>query len=908
MPRRLMPLIWMLGLAASLCLVTGCGEDEDDLKAPELLAPFQITATVPFDGQFSVPLSSKMLIHFPQELDDSSVTGKVSITDDSGQDVEFSIEVQRQSIIISPRGIWKPRNEYTVMVAAGIGSNLNHITTQERAIHFTTGVRRPKASEDLSVVRVDPGPEDPCWDFHTFRIYFNEPINRCSLEYGQSVRFSKKGSDELISGNLFGRGNQIVFDPDEDLEPDATYQMTITTDLHDYQDTGLGADYIVDFTPRSTGERVHLAMEKCPTIVDGQCFYGAVSEDELPLSKFINRNLNSMFADSIILGATNIRVGSRLWNEFADPKISPERIPFVVRKGQKLISPGIASLAGGAIPTGVNSGQVTITVLTDTVGEMIGSEYIHGVAGLPSVIKLTMDSSFAMEDGTAVAIIGQPVLGSTLTGHATVSRIENTVDYETLHLEVVGFSEIEMINEYVPVTMTLRMVPPPTMPEREYDTTPPTLISVSPADMTVSPEDISEGLITRMAEDDIIVVFDEPIDPDGISEQIIVEGPDGRVDGEYELYTPRVIFHPDGPLEPNAEYKVTIGTGITDISGNHFEKEQRIYFTTMPRQSSAVDPPLLNAQVPGLYQNARLPANFFPELYFSQIMDKDSLVYGDTFGVYDVTDGGRELLSATPIHHGLFVRIAPDDQLIPGRQYVMEVTEGVANLDGLALDTDVDRQPGGPDILIPFSAVAYSKAIQSVFITYPYADADVDGYINDGEYPIETNYMEMDFPLISERSYMMGYMPITIYPVTTNAKGDSIIPIDIEPSSTLYATSVSMSLSKVGGPALLAMGRVSIDLNFPSSSDIYLADDQLAGVDTDTTMKFNLENQLLNKIVAHDAYFKIPSALRFSKDGRMMVLIKGMTEIAMTIPGLDPIIIPVFTNMTTSTPPSRRGF
>ncbi len=908
MLRRLMPLIWMLGLTASLCLATGCGEDEDDLKAPELLAPFQITATVPFDGQFNIPLSSKMLVHFPYELDASSVTGKVSITDNSGQDVEFSTEVQRQSIIISPRGIWKPRNEYTVTVAAGVRSSVDHITTQERTISFTTGVRRPKASEDLSVVRVDPGPEDLCWDFHTFRVYFNEPIKRTSLKYGQSVRFTKKGSDELISGNLFGRGNQIVFDPDEDLEPDETYQMTITTDLHDYQDTGMTVDYVAEFTPRSTGERVYLAMDKCPTIVEGLCFYGAVSEDELPLSKFIDRNLNSMFADSIMLGATNIRVGSRLWNEFADPKVSPDRIPFVVRKGQKLVSPGISSLAGGTIPTGINSGQVTITTMTDTIGEMIGSEYVHGVAGLPSVIKLTMDSSFAMEDGTAVAIIGQPVLGSTLTGHATVSRIENTVDYETMHLEVVGFSEIELINEYVPVTMTLRMVPPPTMPAREYDTTPPVLISVSPADVTVSPEDISESVVNRRAGEDIVVVFDEPIDPDGISEQIMLEGPNGRVDGEYELYNPRVIFNPDEPLDPDTEYKVTIGTGITDISGNHFEKERRSYFTTMPRQSSTEDAPLLCAQSPGLYVNSRLPANFFPELYFSQIIDEDSLVYGDTYGVYDVTDGGRELVSATPIYHSIFVRIAPDEQLTPGHQYSLEATEGLTNIDGLALDTDVDRQPGGPDILIPFSAVAYSKAIQSVFITYPYADADVDGYINDGEYPIETNYMEMDFPLISERSYMMGYMPITVYSATKNVLGDPVLPIDIEPSSILYASNTSMSLFKVDGPALLDMGRISIELIYPSSADIYLANDGFAGVDTDTTMNFNLENSLLNTIVDHRAYFKIPSALRFSKDGRMMVLIKGMAEIAMTIPGLDPIIIPIFTNMTTSTPPSRRGF
>ena len=899
----------MICVAACLFLAIGCDDDDEDKLEPQTSpTKFQITATVPTDGQYNVTLSSSILIHFPFAIDDESVEGKITVTCNSGDAPEYSTDIQTQSIVLNPKYIWKERSDYTVEVAKGIRSTEGHVATEDRTIHFSTGVRRPKAGEDLSVVHVNPGPDEPCWDFHTFRVYFNEPILRTSLEYGKSVLFSKKDTGEVIPGNLFARSNQIVFDPDEDLDAGGTYVLTVTTDLRDYQETGMAQDYSVEFVPQSTGTRVELAMDKCPTIVEGHCFYGAVADDELPNSKFIDRNLNSMFADSIMLGPTNIRVGSRLWNEFADPKISPDRVPFVVRKGQKLTSPGIASLVGGEIPTGVDSGQVTITVMTDTVGELVGSEFVHGVPGLPAVIKLTMDASFSMEDGAAVAIIGQPVLGSTLTGHATVSKIENTENYETMEIEVVGFSEIELVNEYVPVTMTLRMVPPPNKPEHEYDETPPTLLSVSPADIEVSPEDITEDVVTRFSCDDIIAVFDEPIDPDGIEQNIIIEGPDGQLTGSYELYNPRVIFHPDAPMEPNTEYKVTVKTGVKDISGNAPAKERRIYFTTMPRQSSDEDPGLLAASSPGQYEDARLPANFFPELYFTQVMDRDSFEYGETFGLYDDTEGGQ-LVDATPIYYGLFVRIAPDVLLTPGHDYRVKLTQDVVNLDGLALDTDEDRTPGGPDIEIPFMAVKYSEAIQSVFITYPYADADVDGYINDGEFGISTNYMEMDFALISEPSYVMGYMPITIYKLTHNIAGDPILPIDIEPASVIHASSVAMDLFKVDGPSLLEMGRISIDLLYPSSADVFMSpDDGLTGVDADTTMLFNMENTLLNQIVDHNAYFKIPSKLRFSKDGRMIVLIRGMTSISMTIPGLDPIVIPVFTHMTTSTPPSRRGF
>jgi len=879
-------------------LGASCGVEKSELEMETAASPFQITLSIPYDKQYNVALSSGVVIHFSEEVDPDSVEERIRIKDLAGGFTAFTTDVQRASIVLYPETSWRPRTEYSLTVLPGIRSISGRTCAKDLAITFQTGVHRPCAAEPLTAIRTMPGPQEPCWDFHTLRVFFNEPINRRTLEYGTAVRFTDLSTGELLPGNLFGRGNQIVFDPDEDMVPGRKYELTVTTMLKDHNGQGVTEDYKTVFEPISSGKRVNLAMDKCPTVMEGVGFCDPTPADQMPQSKFLDREVNSMFADFILIGPTNMQVGSRLWNEFGESGLWPDVTPFVIRKGQKLFGPGIASMAGGVIPSGIESGRLEITVLTDAVGELVGSELVLGVPGLPPAVRFTMDASIAMEDGASVANIGQPILGTTLVGQASVDHIDQIPDYDTLILEVVGFSEIEMLNEYVPVTLTLQMVPPPTTPEREYDTTPPKVVSVSPIPDSTD----------RMLGDEIIVAFSEPIDPDTFKDNIHLWSAEGRVSGTFDLYNPKVAFRPDEPLYPLTQYIIVVSSGITDISGNKMGEEKQYSFKTMAYQSSPTQPPMLSAPVPGIYAGSTLPRNFYPELYFSQIIDEDSLVYGETFGLYDDTDDGK-LVSGTWFYRSIFMRFVPDEELSPGHHYRWVITQDVLNLDGLQLDTDMDRVPGGPNIEVPFTPAPYSQATQSLFVSYPYADADNSGLIDGDESPVDSNYMEMDFPLVQERTYMMGYFPITVYRITTTPEGKPRLPIDIEPSSLQFATSAPMSLGgNKAEPGLLEMGRVTIEILEGSSTDLFLAPDGLVGVDCNTTMTFDLENPLVNTLIDHDTSFKIPGALRFSSDGRMVVLVRGMSKVWMNIPLFGPMEIPLEVNINTATPPSRRGF
>lgn len=886
----------------------GCGDEFEPLSTASEQAPLQVTMTIPHHEQYNVTMSSKVVVHFNEPIDINTLNSRVKVLDRGGYMPEANISVYGNSIIVEPIKHWDERTEYTVHILPGVGSFNGHELTAEKTFTFSTGMRMPKAAEQLSVERIEPLPGEPCWDFMTFRMFFNEPIDRDTLEFGKSIRFVDLDTGEAHPGNVFGRSNQVVFDPDEDLTPGHTYRLTIDKQLRDYHNQALAEDYVVDFVAQSTGKRTVLAMDHCPSVLDGESFCASLPDnDQFPMSTYIPRQLNSMFSQSVFLGGTNTKAGGRLWSEFAESIVAPDNIPFVVRKGQKLTGKSLQFLVGGVIESSIFTGEITVTLLADAIGTMSGSEYVHGEAGLPATMRITLDSAMSFENETSNSLMPQPILGTVLVGQATVKPVDGMPEYEAMHIELAGFAEINLGPEFFPVDMSLQMIPPPTMPAAQaQDTTPPTIKSVSPVDMIVEPEDIREYLPTRMAGDRVVLYFSEPIDPDTIRDHIYLEGPDGRVAGKYDNFDPKIWFTPDEPLDPNTTYRIVALAGIKDIAGNETTQTRTWSFTTMPYQSSAVNPPMVAASVPARGDGHKMARNFFPEFYFTQIVDEETLVYGDTYGLYDLTLGGR-LVPGTRKHYSVFFDFVPDEELIIGHLYRWVINDGVTNLDGLALDTDYDREPGGPPIVIDFEASEYSNFNETMFVSYAYADADVNGYLENDEVTTPANFMIMDSPMIKDPVYVMGFFPVNVHELSYYEDGEPHMEVNVVANTLQFGTSVSVSLFG-DDKGMMDMGQFRILIRDSSTTDIYQAPEKLLGNQVDVAMTLHVENSILDSFLVHDMRMKIPSLLRYSRDGRMMTVIDGQTMAGMVIPVLGVVDIPVRVLMVASTVPNTRAF
>lgn len=909
--KRLFRCCLFAALIAGLAIaaLTGCGDEREPLEVQPTADVFRVLLTNPHHGQFNVPLTSPIAIHTSHDIEPASIVNRVILANAEGFRPSASVEVNDASIVITPNGDWSARTDYTVTIKPGIKAKSGPALQLEKVVNFQTGLRRPKYGERLTVVRTEPDTDDPCWDFATFRVFFNEPVDRGTLIYGDAVIFTDVETGEVLPGNLFARAGQVVFDPDADLVGGKTYRLEITQTLKDYNDENLIEPFTRDFVAVSTGEHVELAMDICPTAVEGAGFCEAIPDDATyPRSKIVPRLLNSMYTTSVFLGDTDMLIGGRLWNEFGEAALSPDRIPFVVRKGQQMVAKPLEYKVGGEIPSGIHTGEIQITLIADAVGEMLGSEFVHGEAGLPATILLTMDAVMSLEDPRANGLLPQPLLGTQMVGLASVDLSDPETGYEAMKIELTGFTEINLGNERIPVAMAMQMVPPPTLPEKVLDTTPPVIRSVSPVDMVIEPEDITDLVDRRMTGDNVIVYFSEPLDPSNVRDKIHLIGPEGEVDGTYDIYHPKIFFIPSEPLLPNSTYTIVVEPGLTDLLGNEYTDRETFEFSTMPAQSSPTSPPVVLATLPESGDGVTMAKNLVPEFYFSQIPYPGSLLYGETYAMYDLTEGG-ELVSGTLESYSTFFDWVPDFPLIEGHRYRWTINEGVTNYDGLALDTDMDREPGGPPIVIDFVATGYTKFSETMFMTYPYADADGSGYLDPQERPTKINTMVMDSPLINETSYVMGYFPVNVHELIVGQAGEYRLPAEVVPNAYQIATSIAVDLFKnKDEPELLDMGRMLMQIMKGSRTDIVRGPDGLLANDVNIIMKFNVENSLLNSFLVHDMFLTVPGTLRYSYDGRMMTLMRGTATAGMVIPVIGVMDIPVQVDLLSSTVPNTVAF
>jgi hypothetical protein len=455
-----------------------------------------------------------------------------------------------------------------------------------------------------------------------------------------------------------------------------------------------------------------------------------------------------------------------------------------------------------------------------------------------------------------------------------------------------GFTEIILAGETTPVSFSMLQVPPTTMRAAPVDVDPPAIAAVSPV-----PD------ATRvMLDDEAIVMFGEPIDPDTVAGNFRVVGPAGEVPGVIDFYSPQIAFRPTTPWQPLSTYTIEVGAGIKDLSGNAIAAAQSFSFTTNSAHSSPVEPPLVAATVPG---EISLPKNFVLSASFTQLIDPASLDYGVTYGLYEL--GGR-LVSGTPLLSPRWLQFVPDEELTEGQEYQWIFTGMVTNVDGVELDTDFDRVPGGLNFVVPFTAGPSVDAVQSLLYTYPIADTDGSGYLDGRETPTDTNLFAIDFELVTGPSYSVGYQPITISRMIHDDDGSPRLPIAVESAGRIFATSTGIGLPTKAEPGLLDMGRITVLMTGTGRADIVPAPDGLAGVDVNLGTNFSVENDLINGLLVHDLTMAIPSTLRFTADGRMIVFIEGQTTVQMDIPVIGLLDMPTTVDMTTVSIPTVRAY
>jgi len=188
------------------------------------------------------------------------------------------------------------------------------------------------------------------------------------------------------------------------------------------------------------------------------------------------------------------------------------------------------------------------------------------------------------------------------------------------------------------------------------------------------PDDAETALITTSLE----VAFNEPVQVDAGTVPLALEP---NVEGTVSWSGSTMTFTPRDRLELETTYVATVGSGIRDLAGNRIGTPPPAFtFTTAGRPSVARTLPEDGAT--DVAVDERL------QITFSTLMDTGSVE--------------RELRIQPAIAHelrwsGELLEIVPSGSLAPGREYVIDIGEGAADVAGVAL---------GERVTIAFRTVA----------------------------------------------------------------------------------------------------------------------------------------------------------------------------------------------------------
>ena len=883
-----------LALAAALLLsallLPGCDRGSkirsDDSKAA--VAP-SFEASIPYDGQDQVPISAYVILFFNEAIDPDSAVDIVRFeraTDAGSVAVPFRTELGSQSIAIHPTQMLVDGARYRVRLTGDLTTVTGDpilLPDREGLVEFRTRADRPRAFSRPELVGYAPS-GSRVRDFSTFHLYFSEPLDGDTIQYGSSVKLLD-ADEELVPCRMLANRAQIVLDPFEDLTPSGLYTIVVTDDIRDLDGSAPADPVEIEVTPIATRPHHPLVVEACPSANDTSTSCEAIDPADLPISRLTGAPVNSMITTGKVLGESRTYLSGPLFTVLGESKrATADQIPVVIRAGQTINTTNIEALLGGEVPSGLETGEIQVTLLTDAVGYIEDSTEDGGVAGLRPRVKLIMDAALNATDPQANASFSQEILGVELSGYSVVD------DEGRMMMEVGGMSEIFVMGERVNALMTMFQVAPDAFPEQVPDTAAPYVMTTTPVD--------EEELVDT--ETPVIVQFSEPINPDTVYAGVALYDAEGvEVDTIRRADGGKVTLIPKGLLEPVADYEIRVTSDIVDIAGNALTDEVAAVFTTNALGYSKKVAPRVGSTEPANEAGTVFPMNFEPILFFTQDIERGTVVYGESVSIIDEATG--KLVEATPIVDHRSITLRPAKYFTPGRPYRIELTAGIQNPNGVPLDADTDFNPAGPPFERPFVAGDYVDAVPLILHASPVGDRNGDGEITGDEVETPENRIAIESILILGASSVSGDMISYVYGLSKTATGEVYLDAKLSAGIQLYATTVGIDIDAIlelfgllqppplgaGEDAItvitpIDMGLITIDVTEPGKAPIYYNEfDFIAEMGIDMTTYFSVQNGLFNALLDHVLPLQQRGLLFFTEDGRMEVQISGETSIKM---------------------------
>lgn len=426
----------------------------------------------------------------------------------------------------------------------------------------------------------------------TISVTFSEPMDVSTIN--SATFFLKTSGGALIPGAVAYTvaTRTAVFTPTSALPSSTTIIANVTTGAKDVAGNGLAAIFSLSFTTRD---------EIPPSVVSTSPVAGASG---VPVSTTINVTFSEAI-DAATLTATSFTLGATSGGAAVSGVIA-----FNAATNTATLTPS-SSLAGSTSYTVTIAGTVK-----DLAGNAMGSAFsfafttaditppnivsvspANGASGVPSSVTVNVSFSKAMNASTinASSVLlkltssGASVAGVVSYNAATFTATftpSSPLSFSTGYTVIVTTDAKDIAGNSLTTGFSSAF-----LTAGAPDTTPPTVISVNPANG-------SAGIVTSVTPS---VTFSESMDPTTINASTVTLRNSATLalvpaTVSYDAGANAATLNPTSSLSFNTGYTLTVGTGAKDLAGNQLASEFTSTFTT----ATAPDftPPTVLSTVP----------------------------------------------------------------------------------------------------------------------------------------------------------------------------------------------------------------------------------------------------------------------------------------------------------------------
>ncbi len=766
--------MWMaIGLwsLAGLALV-GCGADTQTTTF--FWEKSRLEYSYPYDGQREVSVRAPIVLRFSHALDDDADLAEVSLLDADENPVPVTTTLldDRRSIVLRPQQPLRPVTEYVVSIGE-LPAELSDVVVPEDGISFRTrGLRKgPRdlqtADPGFLISRLIPdGLDRPLMDFSSLRLQFNQPLDVATVRYGFGMDDTLSLADssgDLVPAVVRVNSFYLTVDPLEDLVAGENYTLATAGGIRSTLGEVLG-EQAFEIVPQNSFPRETLVQR---------------AEDSLGgtlLSPLTGAAINAVPVNALLLGDQSL--SQQQGNVHAElafvpnfPVVSPLRVP----RGSLLNGSSVSVDIAGEVPAGFETGDISVTFVTDAVGYLLPNPYTDE-PGSPRHVQLLMDLAMTAEVPQANGALSQDLLHVELYGTAIV---EDGV----LVINAIGVVEPEVLGletAWGVLSFNMRALQDQVnAPDPVADITPPSLQSWLPGgdqDMATPGEPI-------------IVNFSEPLDATSLDESgalsLTLNGVPLAAD--IHLDGASIVIKPHDPIRhprpgQDANYRLVVDAPLRDIAGNLLDQQYILDFSLPVYVDGSIRSPLPLTVYPGypcetsgrdinidgapsavehhgrcvggkntddLLPLPRLAANRPVRVQFSQDMDQQSLQLGGSF-VVERRDGGVWVpVGGTLRTETRLLEFWPDQSWVPDQLYRYRLrsngnrsssagtncdgSQAICSADGLPLQTRLltqdyaeatAAQAGGPDMVILFRGAAETTSVLQALRNLPSIDVN----------------------------------------------------------------------------------------------------------------------------------------------------------------------------------------